>query len=51
MLGNFIVQVRRPKGVSSERVAFVSRAVQAIATACNNNIIMFFLRYGALSHC
>ena len=26
MLENFITQVRRPKGVSSEREAFVSRA-------------------------
>ena len=34
MLENFIMQVRRPKGVSSERVAFVSRAAQASAAAC-----------------
>ena len=30
------MQVRRPKGVSSERKAFVSRAVQASAAACNH---------------
>ena len=37
MLENFITQVRRPKGVSSERVAFISRAAQASAAACSNN--------------
>ena len=34
MLENYITQVRRPKGVSSEREAFVSRAAQASAAAC-----------------
>ena len=36
MLENFIMQVRRPKGVTSEREAFVSRAAQASAAACKN---------------
>ena len=36
MLENFIMQVRRPMGVSSEREAFVSRTAQASAAACNN---------------
>ena len=31
---NFITQVRRPKGVLGERVAFVNRAAQASAAAC-----------------
>ena len=30
MLENFIMQVRRPKGVSGEREAFVSRAAACI---------------------
>ena len=34
MLESYIAQVRRPKGVSSEREAFVSRAAQASAAAC-----------------
>ena len=33
MLENFIMQVRRPKGVSSEREAFVSRTARASAEA------------------
>ena len=33
---NFIMQVRRPKGVLGEREAFVSRAAQASAAACTN---------------
>ena len=37
MLENYITQVRRPKGVLSERKAFVSRAAKASAAACNNN--------------
>ena len=37
MLENYITQVRRPKGVLSEREAFVSRAAQASAAACNNS--------------
>ena len=36
MLENYITQVGRPKGVSSEREAFVSRAAQASAAVCNN---------------
>ena len=34
MLENFIMQVRRPRGVLSEPEAFVSRAAQASAAAC-----------------
>ena len=34
MLENFIMQVRRPKGVLDERVAFVSPAAQGSAAAC-----------------
>ena len=34
MLENYITQVRRTKGVSSEREAFVSRAAQASTAAC-----------------
>ena len=34
MLKNYITQVRRPKGVLSEREGFVSRAAQASAAAC-----------------
>ena len=34
MIENFRTHVRRPKGVSGERVAFVSRAA-----ACINNIV------------
>ena len=34
MLENYITEVRRPKGVLSERKAFVSRAAQASAAAC-----------------
>ena len=37
MLENFIMPVRRPKGVSSERVAFVSLTAQASAAACKSN--------------
>ena len=37
MLEIYITQVRRPKGVSSEREAVISRAAQASAAACNNN--------------
>ena len=33
MLENYIMQVRRPKGVSSEREAFVSRGARASAAA------------------
>ena len=33
-LGNFIVQVRRPKRVLSEREAFVSRTTQANEVVC-----------------
>ena len=40
---NFITQVRRPKDVLGERVAFVNRAAQASAAACNtlpfNNVL------------
>ena len=36
MLEIYITQVRRPKGVSSEREAFVSHAAQASAAACTN---------------
>ena len=44
MLDNFIMQVRRPKGVSGERVAFVSHTAQATAAASNNksNIRIIF---------
>ena len=38
MLENYITQVRHPKGVSSEREAFVSRAAQASAAACSNKV-------------
>ena len=38
MLEIYITQVRRPKGVSSEREAFISRAAQASAAACSYNI-------------
>ena len=34
MLENYITQVRRPKGVSREREAFVSRGAEASAAAC-----------------
>ena len=34
MLENYITQVRRPKCVSSEHEAIVSRAAQASAAAC-----------------
>ena len=34
MLESYIGQVRRPKGVLSEREAFVNRAAQASAAAC-----------------
>ena len=34
MLEIYITQVRRPKGVSSKREAFISRAAQASAAAC-----------------
>ena len=37
MLENFIMQVRRPKGVLGEREAFVSCAAKASAAACYNN--------------
>ena len=36
MLENYITQVRRPKGVSSEREAFVSRPAQASSADCFN---------------
>ena len=39
MLENYITEVRRPKGVLSEREAFVSRAAVCVV----NNAI--FLRY------
>ena len=48
MLEKFIMQVRRPKGVSSEREAFVSRAAQANAAACiykRQNIYSLFHNY------
>ena len=35
MLESYIAQVRRPKGVSSEREAFVSRAAKASTAACD----------------
>ena len=35
MLENYITQVRRPKGFSGERVAFVSRVAQASVAACD----------------
>ena len=38
MLENYITQVKRPKGVSSEREAFVSRAAHASAAACHRYI-------------
>ena len=38
MLENFIMQVRRPKGVSGKRVAFVSRAA-----ACSNKNYRIFV--------
>ena len=34
MLENYITQIRRPKGASGEREAFVSRAAKASAAAC-----------------
>ena len=34
MLENYIMEVRHPKGVLSEREAIVSRAAQASAAAC-----------------
>ena len=37
MLESYITPVRRPKGVSIEREAFVSRAAQDSAAACLNN--------------
>ena len=37
MLESYIAQVRRPKGVSSKREAFVSRGAQASAAACVSN--------------
>ena len=37
MLENFIIQVRRPKGVSGEHEAFVSRVARASAAAHNDN--------------
>ena len=39
MLENYITQVRRPKGVSSEHEAFVSRAAQASAAACVYKVV------------
>ena len=38
MLENYITQVRRLKGISSEREAFVSRAAQASEATCINKI-------------
>ena len=43
MLKSYITQVRRPKSVSSERVAFVSRAAQASAADCIHKISMISL--------
>ena len=40
MLENYLTQVRRSKAVSSEREAFVSRAAQASAAACQCNNLM-----------
>ena len=39
MLESYIAQVKRPKGDSSEREAFVSRAAQASAVACKYKLI------------
>ena len=53
MLENSIKQVRRPKGVSSERKAFVSRAAQARAAACllkrlKNDFFISVRSYGVI---
>ena len=52
MLENFIMQVRRPKGVLGERVAFVSPAAKVSAAACCNNDVIppyHFLKGSAAS--
>ena len=47
MLENFIMQIRRPKGVLNERKAFVSRAARASAAgrkvkiACEKKILIY----------
>ena len=47
MLENFIMHVRRPKGVLGERIAFVSREAQASAAAYTilklNDFTCFFV--------
>ena len=46
MLENFIMQVRRPKGVSGDRDVFVSRAARASAAAVKIKWPKYSMSYG-----